>query len=480
MTKDCTKFYIGGQWLEASDRPRAQVINPATEEPCAAVALGNADDIDDAVRVARAAFDAWSQTSTAERVELLQRITAGIKSRGDELAGAVSAEMGCPIRVAKTTQLLSGLAHFTAAGRILDDYTFAEARGNTLVVREPVGVCGLITPWNWPLNQIACKVAPALAAGCTVVLKPSEVAPLSAYILTEIIAAAFEESGMPAGVFNLVNGDGPVAGAALAAHPQVDLISFTGSTRAGKQVAKTAADTIKRVTLELGGKSANIILDDADFPRAVSGGLNACWINSGQSCNAPSRLLVPKQRMAEAAEIARAAAAKLPVGDPADRNTRLGPVANKQQYDKVQGLIEQGLEAGATLIVGGTGRPTDFDKGYYIKPTVFADVSNDMAIAREEIFGPVLVIIPYEDEDDAVRLANDTDYGLSGYVSGDPERARRLARRLRSGMVHLNGAGLDFAAPFGGYKQSGNGREWGVEGFEEFLETKSIFGHGPT
>ncbi|MEE3086856.1 MAG: aldehyde dehydrogenase family protein, partial [Pseudomonadota bacterium] len=346
-------------------------------------------------------------------------------------------------------------------------------RGSTKIFKQPAGVCGFITPWNWPLNQIACKVAPAIAAGCTMVLKPSEIAPISAYILAEVIA----ESGLPAGVFNLVNGDGPAVGSAISAHPDIDLVSFTGSTRAGREVARDAADGIKRVTQELGGKSANIILEDvADFAKAVGGGVASCFGNSGQSCNAPTRMLVPAARMTEAIEVAKVAAAKAIVGDPQDDTTKLGPVVSEMQYTKIQGLIAKGVEEGAELIAGGTGRPEGLDKGYYVQPTVFANVTNDMTIAREEIFGPVLSIIAYQDEEDAVRIANDTDYGLSGYVSGEASHAQAVALKLRTGNVHINGAGPDFAAPFGGYKQSGNGREWGIEGFEEFLETKAIMG----
>ncbi|MEC8332280.1 MAG: aldehyde dehydrogenase family protein, partial [Pseudomonadota bacterium] len=373
----------------------------------------------------------------------------------------------------KTAQVGSGMGHFMTALKILEDFEFEEIRGSTRIVKESAGVCGFITPWNWPLNQIACKVAPAIAAGCTMVLKPSEIAPISAYILAEVIA----ESGLPAGVFNLVNGDGPAVGSAISAHPDIDLVSFTGSTRAGREVARDAADGIKRVTQELGGKSANIILEDvADFAKAVGGGVASCFGNSGQSCNAPTRMLVPAARMAEAIEVAKVAAAKAIVGDPQDDTTKLGPVVSEMQYTKIQGLIAKGVEEGAELIAGGTGRPEGLDKGYYVQPTVFANVTNDMTIAREEIFGPVLSIIAYQDEEDAVRIANDTDYGLSGYVSGEASHAQAVALKLRTGNVHINGAGPDFAAPFGGYKQSGNGREWGIEGFEEFLETKAIMG----
>lgn len=472
MTTAYNKFYINGEWVE-SDRSLLDVINPATEEAFATIAMGTAEDVDAAAKAARAAFPAWSESTIEQRKEVLGNIIADLKARSDEMAQAISNEMGAPMGLSKTAQFGSGLGHFMTALKILENYQFEEIRGTTKIIKEPAGVCGFITPWNWPLNQIACKVAPALAAGCTIVLKPSELAPVSAYILTEIIA----ESGLPAGVFNLVNGDGPTVGAAISAHPEIDLVSFTGSTRAGQEVAKAAADGIKRVTQELGGKSANIILNDApDFVKAVAGGVAGCFGNSGQSCNAPTRMLVPRSRMAEAIEVARVAAAKATVGDPAAETTRLGPVASEAQYNKIQGLIEKGIAEGAELIAGGPGKPEGLEKGYYVKPTVFANVTNDMTIAREEIFGPVLSIIAYEDDEDAVRIANDTEYGLSGYVSGEPAHAQAIARRLRTGNVHLNGAGPDFSAPFGGYKKSGNGREWGIEGFEEFLEVKAVMG----
>ena len=472
MTTAYNKFYINGEWVE-HDRSLLDVVNPATEEVFATIAMGTAEDVDAAAQAARAAFPAWSATSVEQRKEALSNIISGMKARSEEIAQAISNEMGAPMGLSKTAQFGAGLGHFMTALNILENYQFEEIRGTTKIVKEPAGVCGFITPWNWPLNQIACKVAPALAAGCTIVLKPSELAPVSAYILAEIIA----ESGLPAGVFNLVNGDGPTVGAAISAHPEIDLVSFTGSTRAGREVAKAAADGIKRVTQELGGKSANIILDDApDFAKAVAGGVAGCFGNSGQSCNAPTRMLVPGSRMAEAIEAAKAAAAKATVGDPSDETTRLGPVVSEAQYNKIQGLIEKGIEEGAELIAGGPGKPEGLEKGYYVKPTVFANVTNDMTIAREEIFGPVLSIIAYEDDEDAIRIANDTEYGLSGYVSGEPAHAQAIARRLRTGNVHLNGAGPDFAAPFGGYKKSGNGREWGVEGFEEFLEVKAMMG----
>ena len=473
MTAAYNKFYINGEWMLPADKSILDVINPATEEAFATIGMGTAEDVDAAASAARAAFPEWSQSTVDERKAVIGKILAGMKERGEELAIAISNEMGAPMGLARTAQLGSGMGHFANILSVLENYEFEETRGSTRIVKEAAGVCGFITPWNWPLNQIACKVAPALAAGCTMVLKPSEIAPVSAYLLSEIIA----NSGLPAGVFNLVNGDGPTVGAAISAHPEIDVVSFTGSTRAGRAVAKAAADGIKRVTQELGGKSANIILDDApDFAKAVSGGIIGCFGNSGQSCNAPTRMLVPKARLAEAMEIATAAAAKASVGDPSDENTRLGPVVSELQFNKITALIEKGIEEGAELLLGGPGRPVGFDKGYYIRPTVFGNVTNDMTIAREEIFGPVLAILGYEDDADAVRIANDTEYGLSGYVSGEPEHAERIARQLRTGMVHINGAGPDFSAPFGGYKKSGNGREWGVEGFEEYLETKSMMG----
>ena len=473
MSAAYNKFFINGNWIDAAGRSTLDVINPATEKAFATISLGNADDVDSAAKAARSAFDSWSNSSIGERKEIISNIIDGLKSRSDEMATAISSEMGAPMGLSKTAQVGSGLGHFMNVLSILENFEFEEIRGTTKIVKEPAGVCGFITPWNWPLNQIACKVAPAIAAGCTMVLKPSEIAPISAYILTEIIA----ESGLPAGVFNMVNGDGLTVGAAISSHPDIDLVSFTGSTRAGREVAKAAADGIKRVTQELGGKSANIILDDVpDFARAVSGGVAGCFGNSGQSCNAPTRMLVPQSRMEEAINAAKAAAAKSVVGDPSDESTRLGPVVSEVQFNKIQTLIQKGIDEGADLIAGGPARPEGLEEGYFVRPTIFANVSNDMTIAREEIFGPVLSIIGYQDDDDAVSIANDTDYGLSGYVSGEPEHAQAIARKLRTGNVHINGAGPDFSAPFGGYKQSGNGREWGIEGFEEFLETKAMMG----
>jgi aldehyde dehydrogenase (NAD+) len=468
-----TRFYINGEWVSPADRPTHEVINPATEKPFATISMGNADDVDQAARAARASFEGWAASSREQRLEILDRILAGLKERSEDLAQAISHEMGAPITLARKAHVGTGLGHFATVRKILADYPFEEKRGTSGIIREPIGVCGFITPWNWPLNQVSCKIAPALATGCTMILKPSEMSPISAMILAEIIA----DAGVPAGVFNLVNGDGPTVGAALSSHPEIDMVSFTGSTRAGRQVAHNAADSIKRVTQELGGKSANIILDDADFARAVGGGVMGCFGNSGQSCNAPTRMLVPESRLAEAADIARAAAAKAMPGDPSDENTRLGPVVSQLQFERIQEYINKGIEEGAELVAGGPGKPDGMETGYYVKPTVFTNVNNNMTIAREEIFGPVLVLIPYKDEDDAVRLANDSEYGLSGYVSGEPDHAVAVARRLRTGMVHINGAGPDFGAPFGGYKKSGNGREWGLEGFEDLLEVKSIMGY---
>jgi aldehyde dehydrogenase (NAD+) len=473
MTTAYNKFYINGEWVEPAGRETIDVINPATEEAFATISMGTAEDVDAAAKAARAAFPAWSQSSVEERKTVLQKIMAGIQARAGDLAAAITSEMGAPVGLANAAQVPSGLGHFAAVLPVLENYKFQETRGSTLIVKEAAGVCGFITPWNWPLNQIACKVAPALAAGCTIVLKPSEVAPINAYILAEII----DECGLPPGVFNLVNGDGPNVGAAISAHPEVDVVSFTGSTRAGREVARAAADGIKRVTQELGGKSANIILDDtADFGKAVFSGVLNCFGNSGQSCNAPTRMLVPKARMGEAIESAKAAAAKAVVGDPNSEGTSLGPVVSELQFNKINALIEAGIKEGAELIAGGPGRPDGLDKGYFIKPTVFANVTNDMTIAREEVFGPVLTIIGYDDDADAIAIANDTEYGLSGYISGEPAHAQQIALQIRTGMVNINGAPLDISAPFGGYKKSGNGREWGLEGFEEYLETKAMMG----
>ncbi len=467
------QFYIDGRWVDPVTPRTLDVINPATEESCGRISIGSAADVDRAAKAARRAFDSFSQTSVKDRIDLLNAIMAAYTARYDELAATISTEMGAPIWLSKVAQAATGLAHLQETVKILSSYTFEEKRGTTLIRREPVGVCGFITPWNWPVNQIMCKVAPALAAGCTMVLKPTEIAPLNAMILAEI----FHEAGVPAGVFNLVNGDGAGVGQAISSHPEIEMVSFTGSTRAGILVAKAAADTVKRVTQELGGKSANIILDDADLRTAVGNGVQAVVMNSGQSCNAPTRMLVPRAKHEEAMQIAAAAAAAVTVGDPFKDGTTIGPVVSEMQWKKIQGLIQAGIDEGAVLVAGGTGRPDGLDRGYYVKPTVFGGVRNDMTIAREEIFGPVLSMLPYGDEEEAIAIANDTSYGLSGYVqSGDIDHARRVAARMRTGNVHLNGAGPDFGAPFGGYKQSGNGREWGVFGFEEFLETKAVLG----
>lgn len=468
---DYRKFYINGEWVEPAEAKGLEVINPAKEEPIGKISLGSSADVDKAVAAARTAFETYSQTSVQERADLLQAIVTAYQKRMGEIAKVISAEMGAPMKLAQAAQATAGLAHFMTALNVLKGYSFEERKGKTLIVREPIGVCGLITPWNWPINQIACKIAPALAAGCTMVLKPSEIAPLNACLLTEIL----DEAGVPNGVFNLVNGDGPGVGAALSSHPDIDMISFTGSTRAGKLITKAAADTVKRVALELGGKSANIILDDEAFEKAVAGGVKSVFTNTGQSCNAPTRMLVPESRMKDAMEIAKEVAAKIKPGPPDAEGTTMGPVVSEAQWNKVEDLIQKGIDEGAELVCGGTGKPEGLDKGFYVKPTVFANVENDMTIAREEIFGPVLSILSYKDEADAIRIANDTPYGLSGYVSSaDTDRAIKIAKAIRSGNVHVNGANPDFASPFGGYKQSGNGREWGEAGMEEYLETKAI------
>ena len=472
--RDMLKFYIDGEWVNPVSPNPVDVINPATEEPCGRISLGSAADVDLAVAAAKRAESAYGATTREQRIELLESILAEYAKRHDEIAEAIMDEMGAPWGLAKGAQAGSGPQHIKAAIRALKTFEFEEKNRGTLIVKEPIGVCALITPWNWPINQVACKVAPALAAGCTMVLKPSEIAPFDAMIFAEVLDAA----GVPAGVFNLVNGDGPGVGSALSQHPDVAMVSFTGSTRAGVAVAQNAAPTVKRVAQELGGKSANILLDDADFEKAVRSGAEECFDNTGQSCNAPTRMLVPRDRMEDAASIAADVANSVRVGDPRGEGIEVGPLVSAQQWQKVQDLIQKGIDEGATLAAGGTGRPEGLASGYFARPTVFADVSNDMTIAREEIFGPVLSIIPYDNEDEAVEIANDTPYGLSGYVSsGSLDRARRIAARLRTGMVHINGASLDSMAPFGGYKQSGNGREWGPEGIEEFLEVKSIYGY---
>jgi|SRR5579862_3627866 len=472
--KDFRKFYIDGKWVEAARSHDFTVINPANEEAVATISLGGAADVDQAVGAAKRAFESYSETSPEQRLALLRRAIELYKAKLEEMAATISQEMGAPIALARKAQAPAGLGHLLETAKVLEQFKFEELKGSTLMRKEPVGVCGLITPWNWPMNQVVAKVAPALAAGCTMVLKPSEFAPLSSYLFAQIL----HEAEVPAGVFNLVSGEGPTVGAAIAAHPDIAMVSFTGSTRAGVSVAQTAAPTVKRVTQELGGKSANIILDDADFDKAVAQGVQECFRNTGQSCNAPTRMLIPRSRMVAAVATAKKSAEGTKVGDPSAEDTHVGPLANKAQFEKVQRLIEKGIEEGAKLVAGGAGRPDGLLKGYFVKPTIFADVRNDMTIAREEIFGPVLCMIPYEDENDAVRIANDSPYGLSGFVtSGNLERAHRVAKRMRTGNVHINGARVDFAGCFGGYKQSGNGREWGEAGLEEFLELKTIFGY---
>jgi aldehyde dehydrogenase (NAD+) len=473
--RDYRKFYIGGAWVDPVTPKQLDVINPATEAVAGVISMGSAQDADKAVMAARSAFGSFSQTSRADRIELLQNVLAKYQERFAEIAAAITEEMGAPGWLAMQAQAAIGVGHLMTGIEVLKNYKFEELRGSTLITHEAIGVCAFITPWNWPINQIACKVVPALATGCTMVLKPSEIAPFSAILWAEVMHAA----GVPAGVFNLVNGDGPTVGAALSSHPEVDMVSFTGSTRAGIEVAKNAAPTVKRVHQELGGKSPNIILEDADFQRAVTGGIGSVMMNSGQSCNAPTRMLVPGQKMDEVIAIARVAAEAHTVGDP-NGNSKMGPVVSDVQWNKIQGLIQKGIDEGATLVTGGVGRPEGLDKGYYVKPTVFANVTNDMTIAKEEIFGPVVSIIGYDTVDEAVKVGNDTEYGLAAYVSGgDLDAARKVASRLRAGQVNINSAGPDMMAPFGGYKMSGNGREWGDHAFGEFLETKAILGYAP-
>ncbi|MEQ9587943.1 MAG: aldehyde dehydrogenase family protein [Parvibaculaceae bacterium] len=468
------KFYIDGEWVAPSGSETLDVINPATEEPIAQIAMGTKADVDRAVSAAKDAFKSFSQTTVEERSDILSRIIECYKARMGDIAGIVSQEMGAPIGLANAAQAPSGLGHLMHALSALKNFTWEEDSGSAKIVREPIGVCGLITPWNWPLNQIAAKVGPAIAAGCTMVLKPSEIAPLNAILFTEVL----HEAGVPAGVFNLVHGDGPNVGVAMSSHPDIDMMSFTGSTRAGISVAQESAVTVKRIAQELGGKSPNVILDDASFPEVIARDTFGICMNTGQSCNAPTRMLVPANRMEEAAAIAKATAEQIKVGDPGDKETQIGPLVSETQFEKVQALIQKGIDEGATLQTGGVGRPDGLNRGYFVKPTIFSDVSNDMTIAQEEIFGPVLSLIPYGDEDDAVEIANDTVYGLAAYVSsGDLEHAAEVGRKIRAGNVHLNGAGVDPGAPFGGYKQSGNGREFGKWGLEEFLETKALLGY---
>ena len=469
--KDLRKFYINGQWVDPLVSNDLAVENPATEESIATISLGAAADVNAAIAAAKAAFPSYSQISVDERIALMENLLKIYMDRYEEMAVAISMEMGAPISFASAAQADTGRGHISAAIDALKHFEFERQVGNTRIVKEPIGVCGFITPWNWPINQISCKVAPALATGCTMVLKPSEIAPISGYLFSEMM----DQAGFPAGVYNMVNGDGPDVGAVIASHADIDMVSFTGSTRAGILVAKAASDTVKRVTQELGGKSPNIIFADADLEKAVSAGVTSMMGNTGQSCNAPSRMLVQSSVYQQAVEIAKQAAAQVAVDDPMKEGWHIGPLSSRVQFDKVQGLIEKGIEEGAELVVGGTGKPDGLDTGYFVKPTIFAGVNNQMTIAQEEIFGPVLTMIPFDTEEQAIEIANDTPYGLAAYFStSDDERAKRVAGQLRAGMVSLNSASQGYTAPFGGYKQSGNGREWGEYGFDDFLEIKGI------
>ncbi len=467
-----TQFYVDGKWIDPLTPNSFDVTNPADETIAGVISLGSKSDVDKAVVAARCAFDSFSRFSRQERLELLENILNTYNKYYDDIALAISEEMGAPLPFSIEDQASCGTGHLQAAINALKSFQFEEDKGSTRVYKEPIGVCAFITPWNWPINQITCKVAPAVATGCTMLLKPSEIAPFSAYLFSQVM----DEAGVPGGVFNMINGDGPTVGTAMAEHQDVDMVSFTGSTRAGILVAKAAANSVKRVTQELGGKSANIILDDADLERAVRNGVIHCFSNSGQSCNAPTRMLVPKISHNLAATIAVNTANTVVVGDPKADDTVIGPVVSKLHFDKIQNLIQQGIEEGVELACGGTGKPEHLERGYYIKPTIFVNVNNASTIAQQEIFGPVLAIIPYQDETEAIQIANDTPYGLSGYVSGSHQRALDVASRLRTGMVHINGAEGSFDTPFGGYKQSGNGREFGEYGFEDYLEIKAVMG----
>ena len=468
------QFYIDGKWVDPVKPHPFDVIDPSTEEAYAKISLGTKADVDHAVAAARRAFNSFSQTTKQERLELLKRILAAYQARYDQIAEAISREMGAPITLARKAQAAMGVGHLSTMISVLEKFEFEHLEGTTLIAREPIGVVGMITPWNWPINQIACKVFPAIAAGCTMVLKPSEIAPMDAILFAE----AMHEAGVPKGVFNLVNGDGPGVGTAISEHPDIDMISFTGSSRAGILIAKAAADTVKRVHQELGGKSANILLDDVDFDKAVSTGVVNCFNNSGQSCNAPTRMFVPEKVNDRVMTIAKKAAESIAVGAPGAPGTQMGPVVSEVQFKKIQDLIQSGIDQGATLVTGGTGRPEGLNRGYYVRPTVFANVTPDMRIAKEEIFGPVLSIMTYRTEDEVVAEANNTVYGLASYIqAGDRKRAQQMARKMRSGNVYINYPPPDVNAPFGGYKQSGNGREWGKWGLEEFLEIKGIVGY---
>ncbi|WP_176072755.1 aldehyde dehydrogenase family protein [Brucella intermedia] len=472
-----TDFYIDGAWRAPIEAKSIEVINPANEKPYAVISAGSAKDIDLAVAAARKAFPSWSETSAADRIGYIRRLVEIYEARLEEMAKAISLEMGAPITLARESQAAAGLSHTKAFIAAFENFEFEELLSpkfpNQTIVREPIGVCGLITPWNWPMNQIALKVIPALAVGCTVILKPSEIAPMSAMLFAEFV----DEAGFPQGVFNLVNGEGAVVGEALSQHPDVDMMSFTGSTRAGTAVSRAAAATVKRVSLELGGKSPNIVFADADLEKTIARSLAHCFENTGQSCNAPTRMLVERSVYDKAVELARKVAEGTKVGDPAEEGDHIGPLSSSIQFEKVQKLIQKGIDEGARLVAGGTGRPDGFTEGDFVKPTVFADVNNDMTIAREEIFGPVLAMIPFDTEEEAIAIANDTPYGLAAYIqTGSPERAKRVARKLRAGMVQINGTSRAPGSPFGGYKQSGNGREGGKWGLEDFMEVKLISG----
>lgn len=472
-----TEFYIDGTWRPPLQPKTIEVINPATEKPYAVISAGSAEDIDLAVAAARKAFPSWSETPAEERIGYIRRVADIYKARMEEMAKTISLEMGAPITLARESQAAAGLSHTKAFIRAFDNFEFEEIFSpkfpNQTIVHEPIGVCGLITPWNWPMNQIALKVIPAIAVGCTVVLKPSEIAPMSAMLFAEFL----HEAGLPKGVFNLVNGEGAIVGEALSHHPDVDMMSFTGSTRAGTAVARAAAATVKRVSLELGGKSPNIVFADSDLEAAIARGVAHCFENTGQSCNAPTRMLVERSVYDRAVELAKQAAAQTKVDDPAKEGDHIGPLSSSMQFDKVQRMIQAGIDEGARLIAGGTGRPDGITEGDFVKPTIFADVNNNMTIAREEIFGPVLAMIPFDTEEEAIAIANDTPYGLAAYLqTQDPERAKRVSRKLRAGMVQINGTSRAPGSPFGGYKQSGNGREGGKWGLEDFLEVKLICG----
>jgi aldehyde dehydrogenase (NAD+) len=469
--KDCKKFYINGRWVNPLTAHDFPVVNPATEQTVATISLGSSKDVDIAVAAARTAFSSFGYSSVEQRISLLEALLKQYMDNYDAMAQAISLEMGAPIDFAINAQADCGKGHIESALSALKEFEFESTLANAQIIKEPIGVCGFITPWNWPINQIACKVAPALATGCTMILKPSEIAPLSAQLFSQMV----HDAGYPVGVYNMVHGDGLGVGSAISAHKDIDMVSFTGSTRAGIAIAKSAADTVKRVAQELGGKSPNIILDDANIEKVVKRGVLGCMSNTGQSCNAPTRMLVPASHYQQAVAVAKATAAKVKVGNPAEHGNHIGPLVSEAHFNKVQHMIQQGIDEGATLLAGGVGKPVGFETGYFTKPTIFSDVNNDMTIAREEIFGPVLVMIPYEDEEQAIAIANDTPYGLAAYIhSEDADRAKRVARKIRAGMISINGAAHYYTSPFGGYKQSGNGREWGEFGFDDFLEIKSI------